>query len=673
MKIGKFDIQITSAKAMTSENTQWFPVSQSGGAAFEDGDDYENVYGNVSAISKSGRVVLPYLEDDKGERYEREHNVTSVLYKPNKDLSHEEFRDYLIISYLLKPKTYIRIHYKNGARRKNGTIDADKIIGFTFLENLTVLPKTQDGVQKYRTGTETLDEFEVMSFGGINPDNIKAGYSPLQATRRWTRIEDFLSDSQAAFFRNGAVPAGMFIINASTETQFKDIKRVLQKNARGAKNSNNVLYNWRQPDVTAGGASTQDQIVWVPFNVTNKDLALKDLHEIVQSKQNDAFGVSAVIKGNVDETTYASAMVVEKFFVKYTLYPVVSAIWQRFSHELNRCTGGFGYSIGFDLEIPVLGDELTQRADAKKTDAETILALSEKYTVDSIVEAFDYPESYKKLKPITQTPVQTVSPETPAPDTTSKALADGSRKSAQDQLELSLEDYTQSEIDAIIDAYLQTGEIPESTDERNAILFDLLFAAVLLLVTIQGRKDQSSALASLLKSGDYAPGLPPYQPSQDVQNSYKAYLQNVSRDYNTNLRKDVRVAIEKALADGTKREDLKTTLQKLGFGEYQARRLANSEINRAGNNAALDAYRAVEAKMPNHYYVKIWVTDGSNPCPVCTSLSGTETTIDAPFIAHDHHINGEDGKDFYNSYVDMQTADAHPNCHCHLRFELRKY
>lgn len=678
MRIGNYDIRITSAKAAPGENTQWFPVGQTGGS-FDEGDDYENVYGNVSAISKAGRVVLPYLNNEKGEQYTQEHNVTNVLYKPNKDLSAEEFRDYLFISYLLKPKTYVRIHYKNGAVRRNDTIDADKITGFTFLENLTELPRTRDGKRQYRTGTTTLQENEVMSLGGINPTNISAGYSPLQATRRWTRIEDFLSDSQAAFFRNGAVPAGMFIINADTPQQFKDIKRLLQKNARGAKNNNNVLYNWRQPDVT-GGASTQDQIVWVPFNVTNKDLALKDLHEIVQRKQNDAFGVSAVIKGNVDETTYASAMVVEKFFVKYTLYPVVSAIWNRFSHELNRCTGGFGFSIGFDLEIPVLGDELIQRAEAKSKDADTILKLHEKFTINSIVDAFDYPEEYKKLVPIEassvvkSTTTQDAPPidDDPSTQTASKALADDSRKSAQDQLELSLQDYTQEEIDQIIDHYLATGEIPETSEDSNGALEALLFASILILLTIQGRKDQASALSSLLKD-NIAPSLPPYQPSLDVQNSYKAYLRNVADNYNTNLRKDVRVAIEKALAEGTKREDLKATLQKLGFGDYQAKRLANSEINRAGNNAALDAYRAVEAQMPDHYFVKIWVTDGPNPCPLCRSLDDTETTIDAPFILSDHHIRDEDGKDWQNKYVDMQTADAHPNCHCHLKFELRQY
>lgn len=678
MKIGKYNLQITSAKAAPGENTQWFPVGQTGGS-YTEGDDYENVYGNVSAISKAGRVILPYLNNDKGEQHTQEHNVTNVLYKPNKDLSAEEFRDYLIISYLLKPKTFIRIHYKNGAVRKNGTIDAEKIVGFTFIENLIELPRTRDGKRQYRTGTTTLQENEVMSLGGINPTNIDAGYSPLQATRRWTRIEDFLSDSQAAFFRNGAVPAGMFIINADTPQQFKDIKRLLQKNARGAKNNNNVLYNWRQPDVT-GGASTQDQIVWVPFNVTNKDLALKDLHEIVQRKQNDAFGVSSVIKGNVDETTYASSMVVERFFVKYTLYPVVSAIWNRLSHELNRCTGGFGFSIGFDLEIPVLGDELIQRAEATKTNVESFLLLADKYEQSSVIEALELPNSFKKLKPLNNTTQSaTHTAETPPIDDTSgdvsqssKALADDSRKSAQDQLELQLQDYTQAEIDTIIDEYLRTGEIPEATDAQNEALHVLLLTAIILLVTAQGRKEQATALGGLIKGG-LSPSVAPYQPSGAVQDSYKAYLQNVAANYNTNLRKDVRVAIEKALADGTKREDLKVTLQKLGFGEYQAKRLANSEINRAGNNAALDAYKQVEATMPDHYFVKIWVTDGPNPCPTCLSLDETETTIDAPFVLADHHINDADGKDWHNKYVDMQTADAHPNCHCHPRFELRAY
>lgn len=664
MKIGKLDIRVTSAKSAPSENSQWFPVGQVS-SGYEEGEDYENVYGNVSAISKAGRVILPYLKNDKGDKHTAEHNIINVLYRPNKDLSAEEFRDYLLISYLLKPKTFIRIHYKNGAVRKNGTIDDNKITGLTFIENIVELPRTRDGKRQYRTGTTTLQESEVMTIGGINPTNINEGYSPLNATRRWTRIEDFLSDSQSAFFKNGAVPAGMFIINAATKQSFLDIKRTLQKNARGAKNSNNVLYNWRQPTDGVGGVSTQDQIVWVPFNVTNKDLALKDLHEIVQRKQDEAFGVSAVIKGNVDKTTYASAMVVEKFFVKYTLYPVVSALWNRMSHELNRCTGGFGFSLGFDLEIPILGDELIQRAEAKSKDADTILKLYEKFTLNSIVEAFGYPEEYKMLTSHNDKPAEKA-------ETSSKALADDSRKSAQDKLEQSVGEYTQEELDRVVYEYTQTGKIEEVSAAANAALEMVLFNSILSLLVAQGRKEQAAGLAMLMREGLNA-SLPVYQPSIETQDSYKAYLRDVSANYNTNLRTDVRAAIEKALADGTKREDLRQTLRGLGFGDYQAKRLANSEINRAGNNAALDVYRKLEQQLPNHYFVKVWVTDGANPCPLCVSLDGTDTTIDAPFILSNHSIRDADGKDWHNSYVDMQTADAHPNCNCHLRFELRSY
>ena len=58
---------------------------------------------------------------------------------------------------------------------------------------------------------------------------------------------------------------------------------------------------------------------------------------------------------------------------------------------------------------------------------------------------------------------------------------------------------------------------------------------------------------------------------------------------------------------------------------------------------------------------------------MCVSLSGAETHIDGSFMHVGQHLNDENGNDFTDSFVDMQTADAHPNCHCHLRFELRAY
>ena len=48
-------------------------------------------------------------------------------------------------------------------------------------------------------------------------------------------------------------------------------------------------------------------------------------------------------------------------FTRRRVYPALVSFWNQFQHELDRITGGLGYGISFDLEIP----ELTERTKAK--------------------------------------------------------------------------------------------------------------------------------------------------------------------------------------------------------------------------------------------------------------------------------------------------------------------
>lgn len=694
--------RILASKDFDPTQGVWLPVRQDGSGNFvssyyHDDDSFENSYGNMTAISKAGRVVQPFLVDGNGEQVKAgasgkqlkaAQNVLAKVYSPNEDMSDEEFFEALILMYLAKSRFYVRIHHT--ARRNNGTIDPASITGFTFLENAQ--PRIEQGVRYYQVGTKKYDAIEVMSFGGINPLDLSEGYSPLQAARRWTRIEDYMADYQAGFFANGAVASGMYTIAAETEQQYLDIKTMMQKTQRGAKKNNNVLYNYSPVDPTTGKPG-QAQITWTPFTVQNKDLALKDLHEIVNKKQNDSFGVSGVIKGDVDETTYASAMVVEKFFVKYTVKPIVSSIWRRFTHEINRATGGLDYAFSFELEVPVLGDELIQRAEAKKTDAETLTMLAKRYTLKSIVEAFDFPESYKKLKPIEQAPAATTTPDPVQPDagadapgdnngapsqeagakTTTKAITPDERKSYEDQLRDELQAYTDADINSLVEAFIETGTVPDAPGELDDKLEAILTATVIAILVQRGQREQAAAISTALKAGVKVPGLSAYVASPEQLAEYKTYLQSIATGYNAQTRSQVLSAITDALREGTNKNDLAIALQKIGLSEYRARRLADSEINRASNNASLDAHKRVSDAMTDHYYVKVWVADGPAPCPTCSALDGTNMPLDKAFIDLGQTFNDENGDPVTNSFMDIETADAHPNCQCHQRYELRSY
>ena len=860
------------------------PIGQHSGSITE-GDDYENAYGSITKIVQSGSVLEPYLKDANGERYNEDHNVLTRLYHPNIDMSDEEFRAAMFLLYLTKPKFYIRVHYSKNAKRANGTIDANKITGFTFLERVT--PIRIAGELKYQTALGTFDEKEVMSFGGLNPNGLLSGYSPMQAVRRWNRIEDYMADYQAAHFRNGAVPAGMFIITAPSEAAFKDIKKKMQSHARGAKNNNNILYSYKP--VSSSGIQQQAQIEWIPFNTSNKDLALKDLHEIVQNKQDDAFGVSGVIRGDVSETTFASARVVEKLFVKYTLKPTARAIYRRLSHELARVTGGYGFSVGFDLEIPVLEEELTQQAEAKGKDADTIIKLHKHFTVDSIVDAFEYPERYKMLVPvdssasedkndeetstdvvaagdqgdqrirqdetievsakslasrdidglhdddrddfgcimldvekvevlsvvkdgetdlieatsegdhqmgavaehephitllygllengndqkdkvdsllegisietveiesvdyfdspdnyavvakIKQTPElieahgrllmldnrQTFSEYTPhmtlayinkdadvnkwvsaldakykgkivkaiginygdeaEKETASKTRADESRKTSSkvmgavitdedtERIGSIIHEFTRDDFENMALAYLNSNMLPAYDPDKNKALYNILTNEYTSLLFREG-----SAVFEALRS-DLDPSLftddasDSYELSEYIKRYYQDYFTKVAAKYNDKSRKIITNLIQRAVVDDWTQDKLEQKLQDAGLEKYRATRLAKSELNRAKNHAQADGHRKVAEGMMDHYYVKVWSADGIDPCAACKALDKTEAPLDGAFMQHDHEIVDEDGEVFENTYVDMVTADAHPNCECNQKYELREY
>lgn len=684
----------------TSENRAWLPMRQGVDGQWvssylSDEDSFENAYANMAAIARAGREVHPFLVDDEGNQLEATSrnaqaqpalNVLARTYSPNEQMSESDYFEALILKYLATPRFYVRIHHTK--RRANRTIAPESITGFTFLEGVQVLPDRDDhGKRRYRVGTQYFDEMEVMTFGGINPLDLTRGYSPLTAVRRWIRIEDFMADYQTAFFRNGAVPSGMFTIVASSEQEYLDIKSHLQRTTRGAKNNNNVLYNYQPVDPVTGSAG-QAQITWTPFNVQNKDMALKDLNEIAETKQNEAFGVSAVIKGSVDETTYASALVIDKFFVKYTLKPIVSAIWRRYTHELNRCTGGFGYAFSFELEVPILNDERIQHAEAKKTDAETLLALAKSFTIDSIVEAFEYPEEYKKLKPL-QDPASPPepTPDAPAIDTgaddpddaedaprqaSAKAIDPDERRDYEQQLRDDIANYTEEEIERLVAEYQESQTIAASADEtQDDRLKAILAASVLLILASRGQREQSAALAQVLKTGGNAPALSAYAVSDDLRAKYDDYLTNVAKSYNAQTREQVLNAIRDAIERGVTASALQAELKRLGLAEYRARRLAVSETNRAANYAAVDAHSRVSQELDGQYYVKEWVADGDNPCATCLALHGTDTPVNGVFVPKGAGFNDADGNPVENTFVDMETADAHPNCNCHLRFELR--
>ena len=73
--------------------------------------------------------------------------------------------------------------------------------------------------------------------------------------------------------------------------------------------------------------------------------------------------------------------------------PITLKIWTRFTHELNRITGGMGYSITYNLEIPSVTEDEKIQAEKQQIYMNTISAAAESgFDIGSTIKAIQAPD-----------------------------------------------------------------------------------------------------------------------------------------------------------------------------------------------------------------------------------------------------------------------------------------
>lgn len=343
-------------------------------------NQYENGYGSITKIVNAFMDVLPYTVNAEGVRVPS--NVHNRLYHPNGDMSSMDFRQALGVMSLVHDRVFILVwRIEGGVAKPGGEITPDNLGGFTFLENPVVT--ISDNKKFYTSAGKTYTENEVIELKDINPYNLHKGYSPAKAASKWATIDDYIAAYQTGFFRNGAVPAGQFIITAASPEEFNNEVDKLEAKHKGAGKNNNIVYVHRPTD--REGKPSNAKIEWVPFQVQNKDMSLEAIFEQANNKIDSVYGVPAEIRGMLSNSNYASVNVAERIFIKYVVKPFTKKVWTRFTHQLNRITGGLGVAISFELEVPGLVDEEKVEEETKKIRDERVdLYLERGYTLASI-------------------------------------------------------------------------------------------------------------------------------------------------------------------------------------------------------------------------------------------------------------------------------------------------
>lgn len=657
---------------------------------FYRGNDYENAYPSISKIVNRFMTIAPYAIDAKKKIVDNA-NAVEKLYHANQQMSSVDFREALAVMYLVHPRTHILVwRLENGVAKPGGEITPDNIAGYTFLEN--AVETTVAGKTTYTVNGNTWDDTEVVTLKGMFPYNLARGYSAAEAAKRWSKIDDYIADYQQGFFKNGAIPSGQFIITAPTAKEYRDIVEMMQARHRGAGKNNNVTYAHRPVDPNTGKPA-EAQIEWKPFNVDNKNLDLQHIFEQVNMKIDSAYGVPASIRGVGENNNFATAQQDERNFVQNVVDPLTLKIWTRFTHELNRITGGLGYAITYDLELPSVSEDEKIKAERSKTIVDTVIAaVGAGFTVDSIIAAIDAPASFRNLvgnytppekaddmdvdegDEVEDAPIQprdgdivSIKEAAKSKNPKVKQLSPEQEALTEQQLYAVAKRFMESQVERAVQEVKAAGDPTE--EEIDTFVTEAL-AIITLLLIAQGQIEQASQVALLQASGIDTATVTPFSLSSSQVTRYRNYLRNVAGSYSEDTAKAIRAVLDRAEASGFSAQKIRSELKNIvRLDDYRVVRLARTETVRAGGNSSLLSMEQIQEQTGAEIQ-KVWNVNASDPCPYCAALDGTKVGLRQAFVPVGGTIIGTDGSVMVNDFVSMEIANSHPNCRCSLNYEV---
>lgn len=646
--------------------------------------DYENLFAQVRPLIDEMKTVMPYGVTDRGTRLpETRTPELAWLKNPNEDMGWAEFSDLMFATWLTEDELDIHL-WKN---------KSNKVIGYTILppESRIYLGYGRWEWQVMTTeGLEVLGEDSVMRLRfSRSPRNIQKGVSPASAVRIWAQIDDLIAQYQKAYFENGAIPATITFITASTFEKYDQTRRDLENKLKGARNRNKTVYAWRQFDNDTGQSVDQVEVKTIQGN--NSTLAIREIVDIVNDRLNKAVGVSNFILGDDSSAKYDNAELSDHQFTKRRVYPALLSFWNQFQHELDRLTDGLGYGISFDLEIPELTERVKAKAEIARIRGESLVNLiSAGSSASAAVRALGLPETWEEAaqgiynKGLAGELLAPVAIDYNAPNP-AKSTIDKAESCPKEQVADAIYGHSctcHHSLDAlpkmtkeeqkIYDLLLElAGSLMDQTIANETIDIDKVITKMIQILeddAKMGKTEGAKALKLLAK--------------KDVANEILKTISNGEIYVSEALKNRIKnraTQLTMGYADYTKKiiEDTLMASESLTANEIKERLMEVMPKARAEMIARNETVYAIKSgrleqdeELAKKYDLKIklvWRTsqDG-NVCPVCAAMEGETVDLGKAFV---DSVDTEDGvvswdHNFWND--NGLIPDAHVNCRCYF-------
>lgn len=667
---------------------------------------YENIFPQVRPLIDALKVIEPFGVGRNGARLPLARTPElALLDYPNEEMGRAEFMDLAFAMWLTEAELDIHV-WKNGNR----------IVGYSILPPNSRRDLGSGDYYYEVTSAEgrtiRLDKSEVMALRfSRNPADISKGVSPAQTVFVQTQIADLLYQYERAFIENGAVPAYITIIRASTQKKFDETKREMERGFKGSKNKGKTLYLWRQylPD-----GSEADQVEVKTIQPNNSTLAIKDIISIVKDDFNKAFGVSEFILGNDSSAKYDNAELSQQQFIEHRVKPALYAFWSQFQHELDRVSGGLGYGIGWELPVPELTERIRVKAEISEKNVANLKTLIESGArPKAAVAALELNENWldvaygfleeKRSNALLATNNVNIDTKIISVPSTG-AQSESKVEDVNNQNFTFKHDERCSHCHRMADAgawVFPSFAIDEEREKaifdelnkliRNAINEALNDEAVLSDSDIKSIKD--AILAKLMEEAgfglnDAAEQIKGYLQGPDadeikevlanggyeISDEFKDKMAQRSDELVDNLNDEAKEIARKVL-DTTKEEALTKQQIRDKLAEkmpyWRAELIARNETVYAFRAAGLENSKSI-AKKYNLEIEKVWhCHHDDRTCAICKAMDGQVVGLEEKFP---NEITDEDGVQLYweqSRWNDHgKVSSAHPRCRCYIQYKV---
>lgn len=654
---------------------------------------YENLFSQVRPLIDEMKIVMPYGVGKNGARLpESRTPELAWLKNPNDEMGWSEFADLMFATWLTEDE--LDIHVWKDKR--------DNVVAYTVIppECRLYLGYGKWQWQVMTTeGLEVLDENQVMRLRfSRSPRDVQRGVSPASAVRIWAQIDDLIAQYQRAYFENGAIPATITFITASTEEKYLSTRKELENNLKGARNRNKTVYAWRQFDNDTGQSVDQVEVKTIQGN--NSTLAIREIVDIVNDRLNKAIGVSNFILGDDASAKYDNAELSDHQFTKRRVYPALVSFWNQFQHELDRITGGLGYGISFDLEIPELTERQKAKAEIGRIRGEALVNLiSAGASGPAAVQALGLPDTWltaangiysKGLAGELSAPVA-IDYNAPEPAKSTVDTLEGESELTDPLENLETHDVIHGHH---CTCHHSIDELaPMTPDEKK--LYDILvelagsifedkekqvdieevidrMVDILEEDALHGEKEGADAIA-LLAEEDVASEILKTITNGEyyVSDALKARLRVRADQLAKGYADHARATLEEALvgSESLNANELAARLSEI-MPTRRAEIIARNETLYAIRSGRLEQDEGLAEKYGLNVKL-VWRTSGdSKVCPVCAAMAGQTVELGKAF---NNEVETDDGiatwaQDGWND--NGRITSAHPNCRCYWDEEL---